>query len=343
MSSIEQLKAALISLRETEVARLLREGTEPNFIEAKPAFEGIVKLYSAVPLDFLPNLPQTTIENIAKKVGIISHTFKKISDFKIDDNNPISRRNQLVTEIKAHYNETFQYVPTVINAINILSPNDTHEQFSDELQIHLKIAEEKLNKLDSDISFTTSSIQKKFQEADETLKGIRAAAVESGITPQSQYFMLESKKHLISGLFWLLCSILIAIAIILYAIYLPFLGEINPVYELTRDNAYKSLNVIGSKTLIFAILVYFLILSIKSYNTHRHNAVVNKHRQNALLTYSAIVNATKDERHKDAVLNHAASCIFAPQESGYTKSEANKGTLVDVMPKITVSTSPANQ
>jgi hypothetical protein len=70
---------------------------------------------------------------------------------------------------------------------------------------------------------------------------------------------------------------------------------------------------------------------------HRHNAVVNHHRENALLTFNALVAAAADEDNRDIVLTHAASCIFAPQDTGYTRHTTSQGSAVQVieaLPKI---------
>ena len=48
----------------------------------------------------------------------------------------------------------------------------------------------------------------------------------------------------------------------------------------------------------------------------------NRHRQNALLTYRALVAAAGEHETEDIVLAHAAVCIFAPQETGYSGSKS---------------------
>lgn len=64
-------------------------------------------------------------------------------------------------------------------------------------------------------------------------------------------------------------------------------------------------------------------MAAKNYTTHKHNAVVNRHRQNALLTYRALVTAAEDTGTQDIVLAHAASCIFSPQETGFATSKGD--------------------
>ena len=81
-----------------------------------------------------------------------------------------------------------------------------------------------------------------------------------------------------------------------------------------------------------------LFLSAKNFLTHKHNAIVNKHRQNALVTFQALVDAAKDESCKDIILTHASSCIFSPQETGYSKGGSNPSgsnrSIVELLPNI---------
>jgi hypothetical protein len=78
--------------------------------------------------------------------------------------------------------------------------------------------------------------------------------------------------------------------------------------------------LISSKILIFAVLGYLLLMAARNYTTYKHNAVINRHRQNALLTYRALVEASSESGTEDIVLAHAASCIFSPQETGFSRN-----------------------
>jgi len=82
--------------------------------------------------------------------------------------------------------------------------------------------------------------------------------------------------------------------------------------------AYETVQLAVSKILVFVVLSYMLYLCAKNFLSHKHNAIVNKHRQNALLTYKALVEAAGNTPNREVVLNHAAACIFGPQSTGYS-------------------------
>jgi hypothetical protein len=78
-----------------------------------------------------------------------------------------------------------------------------------------------------------------------------------------------------------------------------------------------------------------MFISTKNFLNHKHNAIVNKHRQNALMTHSALVEASGDQGVRDAVLLQASSCIFSPQSTGYASSNendvSNQKSMVEIL------------
>ncbi len=71
--------------------------------------------------------------------------------------------------------------------------------------------------------------------------------------------------------------------------------------------------------------------------SHKHNEIVNRHRQNALATFTTLADATSDAASSDIVLSHAASCIFSPQETGYAKQDSvssDKVPGLQIIPRI---------
>jgi hypothetical protein len=89
---------------------------------------------------------------------------------------------------------------------------------------------------------------------------------------------------------------------------------------LAPKTTIESYQLVASKVLLFAVLSYMLVLCSRNFMSHKHNIVINKHRQNALMTFRAIADAAADPKLKDVVLTQAAACMFAPQDTGYSKA-----------------------
>ncbi len=73
--------------------------------------------------------------------------------------------------------------------------------------------------------------------------------------------------------------------------------------------------------------------------SHKHNQVVNRHRENALKTFKALSEGAANPDNKDIILTHASQCIFSPQDTGYTQgnSSSDSGTslksVIEILPK----------
>ncbi|MCU1418814.1 MAG: hypothetical protein JWP32_2988, partial [Schumannella sp.] len=66
-----------------------------------------------------------------------------------------------------------------------------------------------------------------------------------------------------------------------------------------------------------------LVLSSRNFMSHKHNMIINSHRESALHTFEALAKASNhDSSARDIILTHASACIFSPQETGYAKSSS---------------------
>ena len=97
---------------------------------------------------------------------------------------------------------------------------------------------------------------------------------------------------------------------------------------LKPTDAYEAIQLLAAKLVIFTTAGYLVVLCARNFLAHTHNAIVNRHRQNALLTFQALVDAAKGEDKKDIVLTHASACMFAPQETGFTRHQADGGPSI---------------
>lgn len=168
-------------------------------------------------------------------------------------------------------------------------------------------------------------LQERKKEADEVLREVRKVAEEQGVSQQAIYFKNEADQHDAAAKRWLARTSWLTVLLALYAVGTLFLHKIP---FLAPTSGYETVQLAVSKVLVFVTISFFLILAARNYLAHKHNAVVNRHRQNALTTYQALVKAAGDAANRDVVLAKAADCIFSPQPSGFGKNEAaESGTL----------------
>lgn len=170
----------------------------------------------------------------------------------------------------------------------------------------------------------TADLEKNKQEVQKILDKVRRVAAEQGVSQQAIYFQQDSSTHDTDAGIWQTRTIYLAIGLVVYA---ALSATFHKWTWLAPTNNYDAFQLGLSKLLIFVVIAYMLLLSARNFLAHKHNAIVNKHRQNALLTFNALVDAAKGEDRKDIVLTCAAACIFSPQETGYTKSSSGQAEM----------------
>ena len=184
----------------------------------------------------------------------------------------------------------------------------------------------------------TRELEKQKDEGSRILDDVRKVAAEHGVSQQAVYFQEESERHDKQAESWKCITIGTAIGLGLFAAVSVFLHKWP---FLAPTDTYTGLQLALSKGLVFAVIAYFLFLAARNFLAHKHNAIVNRHRQNALLTFNALVNAAGQPEARDIVLSYASACIFAPQDTGYTKPSAGGAdvptNIIQTVPKLTSS------
>jgi len=87
---------------------------------------------------------------------------------------------------------------------------------------------------------------------------------------------------------------------------------------------------IGSKALIYSMIIYLISFFVKNYNAQMHNFVVNSHKSNALSSTVDLIGTAKSNDGNDKILEQATQAIFTTQKSGYqgADSEPNNPNFI---------------
>lgn len=173
-----------------------------------------------------------------------------------------------------------------------------------------------------------NDLEDRRQKADALLETIREGAIELSVSQQAMYFKEEAEAHATEATKWLKRSRNLTIGLAVYACATLFLHKV-PLLE--PESTAEAVQFGIGKMLVFATIAYFLILSARNYMAHRHNAIVNKHRQNSLVTYRALVEAAGDQANRDIILAKAAESIFGAQATGFTKHDGDEGKAISLV------------
>ncbi|MBW1615626.1 MAG: hypothetical protein JRJ49_03635 [Deltaproteobacteria bacterium] len=319
---LDEVKKSVTRIQNINVQHLPQEkklGEKLNFNDAVKPANLLIDLYKRLSVKALQDFPDEVLNKIISNADHHYKLFSDVVNFNIEQNAPRDARKNIINKINAAY----------ASAFNLLHPYIAHS-------LHRSAD---FQRLDAEARATIQHIQDKASEASQklteheknakqALEEIRKVATEEGVTQQAIHFKNESEK-------WKKLTFIFACILGFFAIVSIFLHKIPCIKP---ESTYDTIQLAISKVLIFSVMSYLLILSAKNFLSHKHNDIVNKHRQNALMTYKAIVEASGEEGIRDAVLLQAASCIFSSQATGYVnqggdKDISNQKSVVEIMTK----------
>lgn len=289
-------------------------GRQMNFAEAVKPAEAIIALYKRIPISALTDFTDTQLNAILGQANADYNVFKQILDFNAVSSDAVATRTNILANIKLRRDQLFDVLWQFV-AYGVARITDT-SLLETQARATIQGIEDQAAKL-------TDQLNKAKSDADNALSAIRAVASEQGVSQQAIYFKDEAQGQESLADKWLIYTYRFAGALGFFAILSLFLHKFEWIRPTNNGEMFQ---LITSKILIFTVLGYLLIMAARNYTTHKHNAVVNRHRQNALLTYMALVSAAEGSGTQDIVLAHAASCIFSPQETGFAHGKGDTGT-----------------
>jgi hypothetical protein len=286
-------------------------GKQMSFSDAVKPAEAIIAVYKRIPLSALPDFADGQLNAIHAQANADFSVFKQILDFDATSSGAAITRTNLLDQIRVRRDQLFEQVWQYV-AYGVARATDT-SVLETQARATIQSIEDQSAKL-------TEQLKQTKTDADAALAAIRAVASEQGVSQQASYFKIEAETQDALATTWLTYTYRFALAVGGFAVLSLILHKLP---WIRPESTTEAIQLITSKVLIFAVLGFMLVLAAKNYATHKHNSVVNRHRQNALLTYQALVAAAAGKGTEDIVLAHAASCIFSPQETGFAQGKGD--------------------
>jgi ABC-type multidrug transport system fused ATPase/permease subunit len=310
-----ELKEALETICTFTIDSLIRKedlGARLNFEEGLPYFKRIIGLFQDLRDSDLNNIPFSVLETLLSHARNALDFFNRIKNFGSPQlpQSPEQDRKNFLNELKQKYDSYFG------NIALVLAFTRSYRRDIESLEIKAKEILKNLQNIVKEVV----SLKDKFQaDANKILESLRSAAAEAGVSQHSIFFHNEAEFHQKASKKWLITTTIIIAITLGCAIW-----SISYYYNLDTDlSNTRIISISIAKLIAFSILYFAIIWSSKNYRAHRHNFVVNKHRQNALSTFQAFVNATGgDESTKNAVLLRSTEAIFSPVATGYLSQES---------------------
>jgi len=287
---------------------------ELSFAEAVEPTKRLIGLYRQLTLTALDDIPTSGLKQLRDQANADYNRLQEMLKFTLNQQDAPGVRQRLITNVEGAYEPAF----------NRLSP---FVSYSTSKSADFKRLEAEARAMIQNVSDKADELTRKLQEdkksSADILADIRKVAGEQGVSQQAVYFKEAAIEHEAKAEEWRQRTTKLAILLGIYAVLSLFLHRIPGI---APENTYQTVQLAVSKVLIFAVISYMLYLATRNYLANKHNAVVNKHRQNALMTYRTISDAAKDFANKEVILTHASACIFGPQATGYASAQGQEAT-----------------
>lgn len=331
MSKIEETRESLKRIQEFDSKTISREndlGTKLYFADAIKPANKLIQLYKQLSLTVLEDLPDNLLDGIKRQADADFNKFQQALNFdpaNVQNQNPATARDAIINNITSAYPPAFNVLWNYI-AYGVSKSVD-FQRMENEARSMIQSVKDKTEEI-------TQELQNNQIQSGQILNDMRKAAAEQGVSQQAIYFKEEAVEHEKLSNKWKWMTLIMAIVLGVYAIISLFFHKIP---WLSPHNTYESVQLVSSKILIFGVISYIMFLAAKNFLSHKHNAIVNKHRQNALMTFKVLIDAGISQESKDIVLTHASACIFSPQETGYIKVGGSIGSenksIIELLPK----------
>lgn len=288
-----------------ELARTKELGTSLDFSRALPQLREMAEYFDSFSHSDLDRLPVQSITTLATSCRQLLSLIASIKAFGPGESNALNAHAGILNSVDQLH---FSLVQTLSPLMAILR----YKQSENVAGLGSSEVAEKFAALDT--SLTTSSDQ--LREIEEILANTRKFAAESVVKQQASVFLEQSNKHGETAQKWLI-TLFGLLAVTLIAALFSYWMTPGTLVEVS--SAAAIVYFLASKSIIFGLLIFSVLVSARNYSAHRHNEVTNRHRHNALLTYNTFVTAGSSPEMRDIVLNHASTAIYGPADTGYNK------------------------
>ncbi|MFC1650534.1 hypothetical protein ACFL2X_03090 [Candidatus Latescibacterota bacterium] len=300
---INALNATLSEITKITPESLVREDLGPySFKDDIEAFKNNLILFNNLKELDLYALPQSRLNDFNNKGNATLQLCKEFLGFDPKKHEKFSQaQTNLLNRWEANYDAN-------LNSISFVMSHFDRQTIDYRKQLKKAIS------MTDEIRSIKEGVEK---DSADILETLRSSAGETGTQEHENIFGDQAVEHSKKCTLWLWITLGFVILTLWFA-YTVYSDLIN-----LECSVSKSIQIGIAKLIIFSILYSSAIWSGKNYKAHWHNTVVNKHRQNALNTFGNFVNASRDDRTKDAVLLQATQSIFAPQSTGFISHESD--------------------
>ena len=298
-TNLDQYREVLDAIVQTDpesFSQISGHGVTLDLSASIPVVGRIVGVFRRIRDSDLEAIPDTLRTQLAHEINRTLSEFQRVQG--------LDPRNQSPENISSSLRSVYQQVYDNLTAI--LAHVGTDPAGFDELR---RQAEQAVRRIDS----AQEQVITMLEEAKTALDEIKKAAAEAGVSQHAVIFAGVSKRYRRTSYVWLAVSTIVALATLGLAWQMA--GQ---VVDRTLSD---TIQFVAGRIILFGVLSYALVSSVRTYRAEAHNHVVNAHRHHALSTFETFTAASSDDATRNAVLMQATQCIFSHRPSGFGQRE----------------------
>lgn len=330
-SQLDALKKRIHIYATTDTERFLRRDLEAqlNFVELQSQFEFLRAFCQRLETFDLAPLPSSILAEGVTALDRIDQLAQPLAQFSVvkatEQGRPVTdARNAVANAFREKFPGLLKQLTTLLAF---------GQFFTKEASIEQRLLS--VSGLESQLGETVANAQAISERLKELERTAKDAAQKAGITRHAVFFHEEADAHEANAKDWLRRTALLAAGVVVLAGANLYLALSEPPLESTAAATY----LIFAKLLVFTTVVSAALWCARVYRAHKHNAVVNRHRQHALSSFESFA-ASAEPDVRSAVLLQATQSIFAPQHSGFGTTDADPAVSSPIVELVRAATAP---
>jgi hypothetical protein len=308
---VAQMASELLSL---SIDTILRSdlGVELSFSAARFQLESVLRLIAQLARVELESLPPRLLQTANTALAQLRSRLQQFAEFSI-----VQNANALLSERNGRLNAFIQQADVFTEQIApVLSYAASQRMDEEYAGVTAELASKSL-----ELTQYALSAQQTDNKLKELLQIGQQAVQQLGVSRHAVYFSAEAELHDKASKRWLLFTSILGLFTAAFA-YQTYVKASSFLHDTTVVlDGPRALQLALAKFIGFSILFSVTLWCGRVYKAHRHNYIINRHRQNALSSFEAFAESSTDPQTKNAVLLQATQSIFAPQATGFGHSD----------------------
>ena len=283
-------------------------------------------------------LSDAAVRTVSRNLWQFYEIEEEIKDFDVIGEKPKERHTELLQKISNFYRNARSDLDPIIAYVR----STQMSKYQTEVKDVLDTATEKLKEFTAESGAKLLKLEgeseAKLQRLDELIIARENQIATTSISEHVTFFDNQAKEHRSSSWWWLGGTILMAVLFIVIVICSWF------YMKPTGAGVTPILQNFFTKGFIISVFYMLLNRSIKNYAAEKHLEVVNLHRKNALATFDAFAEASKDDPHtRDQVLLASTNAIFDANQSGYLSTKTSRSDTANPILQIIKDFTPGKK